>query len=262
MKVLNPDFDIDEFWARLGSTKQGLIMLDYDGTLAPFTEDRDNAVPYPGVKKHIASLMALTNCIIVIITGRDTNQLVSLLGIYPHPEIWGSHGLEVLHSDDTTSPANIPPEQKQALKKASEWCIDQHMEEQIEKKTGCVALHTRGMDSNSARRCESKVKDAWTPIAQQTNLIIKNFDGGIEIRVKESNKANAVNQLLEKFPNAVSAYLGDDLTDEDAFAALKGKGLCVLVRDKLKPTLADIWIRPPEELIGFLERFEQTLKRE
>ena len=50
----------------------------------------------------------------------------------------------------------------------------------------------------------------------------------------------------------VASYLGDDLTDEDAFRALKGRGLSVLVRNELRETLADIWLKPPGELIDFL----------
>jgi trehalose-6-phosphatase len=51
------------------------------------------------------------------------------------------------------------------------------------------------------------------------------------------------------------AYLGDDLTDEDAFKALKGKGLSVLVRDTQRDTLADCWLTPPDELLDFLHHW-------
>jgi trehalose-6-phosphatase len=49
----------------------------------------------------------------------------------------------------------------------------------------------------------------------------------------------------------VIAYLGDDRTDEDAFHALRGRGLTVLVRDQPRPTLAEVQLRPPQELIQF-----------
>lgn len=48
------------------------------------------------------------------------------------------------------------------------------------------------------------------------------------------------------------AYLGDDVTDEDAFHAVKPRGLAVLVRAELRETAADLWIRPPRELVAFL----------
>jgi trehalose 6-phosphate phosphatase len=52
---------------------------------------------------------------------------------------------------------------------------------------------------------------------------------------------------------AMIAYLGDDLTDEDAFRAVKGYRLGVLVRAELQPTLVDLWLRPPGELLALLE---------
>jgi trehalose-6-phosphatase len=51
------------------------------------------------------------------------------------------------------------------------------------------------------------------------------------------------------------AYLGDDRTDEDAFKALAGRGLAVLVREELRPTAAAVWLRPPVELLDFLQRW-------
>ncbi|MBU1936081.1 trehalose-phosphatase, partial [bacterium] len=54
---------------------------------------------------------------------------------------------------------------------------------------------------------------------------------------------------------ATVAYLGDDLTDEDAFRVLKGKGLGVLVRPEFRPTTADLWLQPPDDLIEFLKNW-------
>ena len=56
-------------------------------------------------------------------------------------------------------------------------------------------------------------------------------------------------------PGTVAAYLGDDLTDEDAFRALPEGALGVLVREELRPTDAGAWVRPPEGLLDFLDRW-------
>jgi trehalose 6-phosphate phosphatase len=53
------------------------------------------------------------------------------------------------------------------------------------------------------------------------------------------------------------AYLGDDVTDEDAFRAVKGRGLAVLVRAEYRRTAADIWIKPPHELKNFIGRWRR-----
>jgi len=51
------------------------------------------------------------------------------------------------------------------------------------------------------------------------------------------------------------AYLGDDITDEDAFQALGNRGLKVLVRQEPRQTLADIQIKPPDDLFKFLDKW-------
>ncbi|MEW5924967.1 MAG: hypothetical protein AB1746_13365, partial [Candidatus Zixiibacteriota bacterium] len=62
--------------------------------------------------------------------------------------------------------------------------------------------------------------------------------------------------LTERFSfNCPTAYLGDDMTDEDAFSALPDSALSVLVRPEYRETKARKWIRPPEELLEFFDRW-------
>jgi trehalose-6-phosphatase len=63
------------------------------------------------------------------------------------------------------------------------------------------------------------------------------------------------------FDRLAVAYLGDDRTDEDAFAALQRIGLAVLVRSLPQPTAANLWIEPPEELVEFLAQWRQAQSR-
>ena len=63
--------------------------------------------------------------------------------------------------------------------------------------------------------------------------------------------------ILGEMPrDAATAYLGDDLTDEDAFKAIGNRGLAVLVRAEHRPTAAHVWIRPPQELLAFLTQWQ------
>jgi trehalose-6-phosphatase len=61
--------------------------------------------------------------------------------------------------------------------------------------------------------------------------------------------------LSDTAPDSPVAYLGDDITDEDAFQLVKAQGLAVLVRPEFRETAADLWIKPPQELLAFLERW-------
>jgi trehalose-6-phosphatase len=56
------------------------------------------------------------------------------------------------------------------------------------------------------------------------------------------------------------AYLGDDLTDEDAFAAVGDRGLSFLVRGEARASNARYWLRPPEELLEFLDGWLASAK--
>ena len=101
-----------------------------------------------------------------------------------------------------------------------------------------------------------KVKQNWSLIPGHEHLLLSGFDGGLEFRVPGRNKGYAVEKVLsESGSNTVAAYLGDDITDEDAFKSISGRGLSVLVRDKMRATCADLWIEPPDEMIAFLKEW-------
>jgi len=229
-------------------------MLDYDGTLAPFREQRDKAFPYPGVRNLLQAVMRQGRSRVVVVSGRSVKDVLPLLGIDPAPEIWGSHGLERRFMNGHYQMASLDAEGGRGLANADEWVARQGLESRCETKPGSVALHWRGMDPEEKREVEQAGLRGWTPIARKFNLKIHPFDGGLELRIPGRNKGDAVRTLLgESSPDVAAAYLGDDWTDEDAFRILEGKGLGVLVRMEPRESHADFWIRPPEQLLGFLK---------
>src|SRR5438128_10517394 len=75
-----------------------VLLLDYDGTLAPFTPDRMRAFPYREIPELVSKIMR-HNTRVVLVSGRPARELLFLSGIQTQPEIWGSHGLERLYPD-------------------------------------------------------------------------------------------------------------------------------------------------------------------
>jgi len=121
-----------------------------------------------------------------------------------------------------------------------------------ERKTASIAIHWRGRE-DIAEHIVRRVRRIWSMLPDRSELRLAPFDGGIEIRVAQKDKGDAVRSIIKEMePSVAMAYLGDDTTDEDAFGALTRRGLCVLVRDCYRPTIADAWIRPPEGLLAFL----------
>ena len=96
MEILNKDLEFSEFDEKLRSASKRALLLDYDGTLAPFRVEPRKAFPYPGVRQVLNRLMRTQGIRIVIVTGRWIKDLLPLLQLEIQPEIWGSHGLERL----------------------------------------------------------------------------------------------------------------------------------------------------------------------
>ena len=242
--------------------EQRVLLLDYDGTLAPFRVDRDQAFPYAGVRELLHEIMQ-EKTRLVLISGRRATDILQLGGIDPRPEIWGSHGLERLKKDGTYEAASVGDEQRLGLMKAAAWVRAEGLERKAEFKPGSIAIHWRGLPARTAEQTRQQIRAGWSALAEDHRLSLLAFDGGMEIRVPAKNKGDAVKTILDETKgNFAAAYLGDDETDEDAFRAIKGKGLSILVREQARPTMADLWLKPPEELIQFLNSWLRACRGE
>jgi trehalose-phosphatase len=241
----------------------GALLLDYDGTLAPFRIERQDAFPYPGVREALKSLLEAGRTRLVIVSGRTTGEVRALLGITPSPEIWGCHGWERRFPDGRLWRGELPPAGAEALTKAAVWARQHVPADRCEEKPFSIALHWRGLVSEEAVQLQRHAETAWTPLARSGGLELHPFDGGLELRCPGHDKGTAVRDILAEVPPEMAiAYLGDDLTDEDAFRALHGRGLGVLVRTEPRPTAASQHLVPPRELLEFLYQWHQIVKGE
>jgi trehalose 6-phosphate phosphatase len=244
---------LDLFLQSVTSSVTALLMLDYDGTLAPFHEQRNLAKPYPGVSDLLRQLMETARTRIVIISGRDANEIPSLLGLNPSPEIWGLHGMQCIGKDGVSCEPILEERTRLGLDDAQRWLSYQGLLQAAEPKGASLALHWRGRDAQQTEEWRNRALLGWAPIARSSGLKILEFDGGIEICAPESDKGAVVRALLQGADsNQPAAYLGDDSTDEHAFLSLAGRGLSVLVRPRFRRTAAQLWLQPPDDLIEFL----------
>ena len=247
---------LDTFLQQLKTAPSSALLLDYDGTLAPFHVDRNRAFPYPGAISILEKIVRSGKTKVIIVSGRPIVELRTLLAPMNNLEMWGTHGLERQLSDGSYSRVQINEEDPVALIKAQEWIVAAGLLSRAEIKLGGIAIHWRGLPPAEAKSVQSLTLDGWTKIAEQSRLKLLQFEAGLELRVSHPDKGDAVTSIIANLePHAPVAYLGDDLTDEDAFRVLNGYGLTVLVKDTYRETNADTWIRPPQELIDLLERW-------
>jgi trehalose-phosphatase len=246
-------------WRRLESAPRSLLMLDYDGTLAPFHDDRFEATPYPGVEDRLAVLSGLSRVRLVLITGRSARDLRDLLPSIISVEIWGSHGRERLNADGSYELAALDPLQQDAMREVGQQLLGLGFAAALEMKPSSLAVHWRGLEPETKERLRSLTYSVFAQFAPASGLRLLPFDGGLEVRSTDRTKGTAVRQILAQEPDTIPlAYLGDDLTDEDAFAEVGNRGASILVRPVDRESSAGFWLRPPQELIDFLDSWIQA----
>ncbi len=256
MHILNQTIIINDFFYSLKNSDQRILMLDYDGTIAPFNNNRNKAFPYEGIEHLLDKIMAADSSRVLFITGRWTKDLLNLIKLNKRPEVWGSHGRERIMPDNTYHIDKITENAIKALANVEDWMKEEELLSLCEIKPSSIALHWRGLQNNTIDDILNNINENWQLIPGSSELILAGFDGGIEAKVPGKNKGDAVKTILsESGPDSICAYLGDDVTDEDAFNALGENGLSILVRDQKRATCADIWIKPPEELVLFLNNW-------
>lgn len=238
-----------------------LLMFDYDGTLAPFVVNRDLAYPYPESKTLLKELCRTTRARVVVVSGRPVADIARLLDLSPQPETWGCHGWERCTASGELVTGALPEEARDLLAHINSWFAEAGWDGQVEHKPASLALHWRGLGKAEQRRLENYARNKWADLADQQILQLHAFDGGLEWRLTNWSKADAVTTLMRESPSGTPvAYFGDDLTDEDAFRALPQGGVAVLVRDQYRKTEAELWLQPPGEMNAFLVRLLQRLQ--
>ena len=231
------------------------VFLDFDGTLAPIAERPEKARLAPAMRAAVADLAAVHNT--AIISGRGREDVRALVGLDALTYA-GDHGFDISFPDGGIA-HNIDCEPFHAVIGD----ITERLEKDLaaisgafaEPKWASVAVHYRQTPAAETAAVETAVK-----------AVIADFDGlrltpgkmVYEIQPDfDWNKGKAVQWLLEKTglsgPGVVPVYIGDDVTDEDAFAAIAGSGIGIFVDDQEnsgpdRTSAANYKLRNPDEV--------------
>jgi trehalose-phosphatase len=249
------------FMQDVAAAKQRVLILDYDGTIAPFATHRRLAVPYPGVTEHLHHIMTDCRTRLIVASGRAAHELIPLLGMIPPPEIWGTHGAERVYANGRYEEIEVTEDALELLLKAETRLEEQGLGHLLEVKLAAVAVHWRGLKPSELLQVRSKAYKSLEPLTGKSGLVMAEFEEGVEIRLRAANKGAALQGLLSELdPDIPVAYLGDDITDEDAFRVLNDRGLTVLVNAKPRFTAAQVMVKPPEELLAFLSTWIKSCR--
>ncbi|MGB3545204.1 trehalose-phosphatase, partial [Rubrivirga sp.] len=223
-----------------------LLFLDFDGTLAPIVDDPAAAAPHPAVPDLLVALEDAHP--VVVVTGRDLEALGRLLGV--HVRAVGLHGAEEGWADGTVE-QRAGEEHADALS-GLKAAVPDLPGVHVEDKGAAFAVHYRhAPDADAARAA----LEGWTEAVPQ-GLVPIWGKAVVELRAEGVSKGTAVTRIASAHPDRTPVYLGDDVTDEDAFVALQAlRTPSVTVKVGEGETVAAHRLPDVEAVVGYLRRF-------
>jgi len=248
-------------WMIVRLAERRLLMLDYDGTLAPFRVARDEARPLARSMELLREIAASSHTRVAIVSGRPLRELETLVdGL--KVSLVGEHGWEMRSSDGAVQRRAPRPALKSALDAAERVARDAGWAGHLERKRSAIVLHTRGVPGSEAHALIEQCATAWAPLAADRRLALDRMDGGLELRARHPNKGTAVLALLDAAaPGTLGVFVGDDVTDEDAFQAVRARGFGVRVGSTARPSMSVGLLPSVDSVADFLEQWIRLTER-
>jgi trehalose-phosphatase len=257
----------DELAAIVGRAGQAngaarALLLDVDGTLAPIAATPEQAV-VPAPTLDALRRLSTGGWTIAPVSGRPLAQIVRMIpieGILP----FGSHGLESLGDGGETRLAAEPGsgERLERLKESAKRAARGAEGVRLELKPGGVAFHDRGLDAGALRDWHRTLTE-WLDRRSTEGFDVLQGKRVVEIRLAGGDKGLAVREVAARRglsrEDASFVAVGDDVTDEDMFRAIRGLGVGVRVGEDDEPTEATRRLRSPAEVRRFLTGLAESV---
>ena len=239
------------------------VFLDYDGVLTPIVERPEDAVMSESMRATVRSLAQRVP--VCVVSGRDREVVQRLMGV-DDLVVAGSHGFDIWSPTAGTIPhaaASGFDELIDTVTRRLRTETEGIPGVQIEPKKASVAVHYRRAAPADRDRVAAIVRQMLTDHPDELKVTPGKMVYELQPKI-DWNKGRAVLHLMDVLgldsDDVVPLYLGDDITDEDAFRALPERGVGILVARPDDPevagrtTAADCALASPEEVEQFLSR--------
>ena len=251
-------------WEKAGklirNSSRVLLLADFDGTLTRIVSRPKDAVLSKGTRSILKALSRDKRYYVGVISGRklsDVKKRVGLKSIY----YAGNHGLEI----EGPAFSYIHPSCRRFERYLSE--LEKELSAGtrgikgviLEHKSVSMSLHYRLVAPGRVKGLETVFKAICAPYIKKGVIKVSGGKKVWEIKLPiKWHKGSAVKKILtfvrKKGNNILPLYLGDDITDEDAFSVLKGRKALTVFVGRKRSTAAAYHLRSPNEVRKFLER--------
>jgi alpha,alpha-trehalase len=244
------------------SARESILFLDYDGTLSPIVSDPAAARLVDGAAEALELVAGV--CPVAILSGRDLADVRSRVDI---PGVWyaGSHGFELTGPDGThhqneAAAVFIPILERAAAELGTS--LAQIPGVRVEHKRFAVAVHYREV----AQERVGEIVAAAHQLGARDGLRATSGRKLVELRPDlDWDKGTTLAWIRDRIDASGSLlpiYIGDDLTDEDAFDAVKFDGIGIVVghdEDGDRKTAARFTLQSPDQVRDFIQRGSKWL---
>lgn len=251
-----------DYWSQIKKEfLKGNIFLffDYDGTLTPIVETPDKAVISRKAKSLLKELLRLPNYRVAIISGRALTDIKKIIGlkdiIYA-----GNHGLEI-EGPKIKFISQVSPRLAEIIGNIYLDLADQLLGIRgafVEDKGLTISVHYRKVSEKDLPLLQRIFRNITNPYLVRGKIRVNSGKKVFEVKPPvQWDKGKTVmwllarQELAQRGSQVIPVYLGDDATDEDAFGALKNKGLTIFVGDA-RESAAEFYLNNTQETLEFM----------
>lgn len=248
--------------AVIAATEHLMVAVDFDGTLAPLVDDPESSRMLPLARSAILDFVTLPETSVTVVSGRALDVLDRLVDLPAVVTLVGSHGAE-FRIDGVSGTIQLDAEEQRALAVVSDVVssvagrFDGAL---FEKKSAGAGLHTRMASREDAAEAESEALRRLGLHPENSNephpdlaaglVTVRRGKNILEFSVRSANKGTAIIRLREEAAATATVFIGDDVTDEDAFAVMGPDDMAIKVGEG--DSLAPFRLADPAEVAAFL----------
>jgi trehalose 6-phosphate synthase/phosphatase len=250
---------IDKIIADFNKAAKRCILLDYDGTLAPYQKLPSLATPSEELVQLLKQLTQDPLNEIVIISGRDVKTLENWLGKLPLNMI-AEHGACVkYHGEQWKEQVPINTEWKEQVRPLMQLFVDRCAGSFIEEKKSTLAWHYRNTNQELGFMRSRELRNALLQLTANTPLQVVDGNKVLEVRMVGVDKGMAAVNMITGFDPDFVLCIGDDVTDEDMFRAMHDRGYTIKIGRA--NTSAQYTILSQKDVFPFLKRFVEAVQQ-
>lgn len=258
INILSPESEAD-MAMQFSAAQKRCILLDYDGTLAPYQKLPALAAPEKELLNLLQDLSRDPQTEVIIISGRDSGTLERWLGHLPLTLV-GEHGALVRPKGENWKElVSLTSEWKDQVRPLMQLFVDRCAGSFIEEKISTLAWHYRNTHAELGFTRSRELRNSLLQLTANTPLQVIDGNKVLEVRRIGVDKGTTALSMLSSMEPDFVLCMGDDTTDEDMFRALRDRAWTI--RIGRGNTEAAHNLLSQNEVFPLLRRLQQALQR-